>query len=178
LSGIEVVLRRERAVISAGLAAIVGLAWAYIWLGAGMGMSAIDMTALSLFPHRQHDVVGEMASTWPIIIAMWWVMMIAMMTPSAAPLILLYGLVLRRNAKLSQDVYIPSLLLLAGYLAAWLVFAVAAAALQMALQPAGLISQMMLWSKSATLSAALLAIAGLRRAPAPASRRRSRSARS
>jgi predicted metal-binding membrane protein len=161
LSGIEAVLRRERAVIAAGLAAIVALAWVYIWLGAGMGMSAIDMTALSLFPHRQDDVIGEMASTWPIITAMWWVMMIAMMTPSAAPLILLYGLVLRRNATLSQDVYIPSLLLLAGYLVAWLVFAVAAAALQKALQPTGLISQMMLWSKSATLSATVLAAAGL-----------------
>jgi predicted metal-binding membrane protein len=161
LSGIEAVLRRERAVIAAGLAAIVALAWVYIWLGAGMGMSAIDMTALSLFPHRQDDVIGEMASAWPIITAMWWVMMIAMMTPSAAPLILLYGLVLRRNATLSQDVYIPSLLLLAGYLVAWLVFAVAAAALQKALQPTGLISQMMLWSKSATLSATVLAATGL-----------------
>ena len=31
------------------------------------------------------------AGYWLIVIAMWWVMMIAMMTPSAAPMILLYG---------------------------------------------------------------------------------------
>ena len=158
---IEAVLRRERPVIAAGLAAVAALAWVYLWRGAGMGMSAIDMTTLSLFPHRQADVMGEMDSTWPVIVAMWWVMMIAMMTPSAAPLVLLYGLVLRRHAAPGHSAYLPSLLLLAGYLVVWLAFAVAAAALQKALQPAGLLSAMMLSSKSAALSAAVLAAAGL-----------------
>ena len=147
--------------IAAGLAAVAALAWVYLWRGAGMGMSAIDMTTLSLFPHRQADVMGEMDSTWPVIVAMWWVMMIAMMTPSAAPLVLLYGLVLRRHAAPGHSAYLPSLLLLAGYLVVWLAFAVAAAALQKALQPAGLLSAMMLSSKSAALSAAVLAAAGL-----------------
>jgi predicted metal-binding membrane protein len=161
LTGIEVILRRERALIAAGLTAVVVLAWLYIWRGAGMGMSAVDMTTLSLFPHRQADVPGAMDSTWPIVAAMWWVMMVAMMTPSAAPLMLLYGLVLRRHATPGQNTYLLSLVLLAGYLVAWLAFSLAAAALQMALQPRGLLSAMMLWSKSATLSAAVLAAAGL-----------------
>ena len=161
MTGIEGVLRRERAVTAAGLTVVVALAWLYLWRGAGMGMSAIDMTTLSLFPHRQADVMGEMNSTWPVVITMWWVMMIAMMTPSAAPLVLLYGLVLRRHAASGQNAYSPSLLLLAGYLVVWLAFSIAAAALQKALQPAGLLSEMMLWSKSAPLSAAILAAAGL-----------------
>jgi len=161
LIGIEAVLRRERAVVSAGLAAVLALSWAYLWHGAGMGMSAIDMTTLSLFPHRQPEVMGEMESAWPVVVAMWWVMMVAMMTPGAAPLVLLYGVVLRRHAAQAPGVHLLSLLLLAGYLAVWLVFAVAAAALQKALQPAGLLSGMMLWSKSAALSAAVLAAAGL-----------------
>ncbi len=154
-------MRRERAVAAAGLAVLVVLAWIYLWDGAGMGMSAVDMTALSLFPHRQADVLGEMDTTWPVVVAMWWVMMIAMMTPSAAPLVLLYGVVLRRHAAPGQNVSLPSLLLLAGYLVVWLAFAVFASAMQKALQPAGLISEMMLWSKSAALSAAVLAAAGL-----------------
>ena len=159
--GIEGVLRRERAVIAAGLVAMVALAWIYLWHGAGMGMPALAMTSLSLFPHLQADVMGSMDDAWPVVIAMWWVMMIAMMTPSAAPLVLLYGLVLRRHAAVSQNAYLPSLLLLAGYLTVWLAFAVAATALQKALQPAGLISEMMLWSRSAALSADVLAAAGL-----------------
>jgi len=119
-------------VIAAGLAVMVVLAWAYLWAGAGSGMSAVDMTTLSLFPHRQADVMGEMESAWPVVIAMWWVMMIAMMTPSAAPLVLLYGLVLRRHAAIRQNAYLLSLLLLSGYLVVWLAFSVAAAALQKA----------------------------------------------
>lgn len=147
--------------IAAGLTVMVVLAWAYLWEGAGMGMSAVDMTTLTLFPHRQADVMGGMDSTWPVVVAMWWVMMIAMMMPSAAPLVLLYGFVLRRHAAPGQNAYLPSLLLLSGYLVVWLAFSVAAAALQKALQPAGLLSEMMLWSKSAALSATVLATAGL-----------------
>ena len=158
---IEGVLRRERVVLAAGLVAMVLFAWNYLWAGAGMGMSALDMTALSLFPHLQADIAGSMDASWLVVTAMWWVMMVAMMTPSAAPLVLLYGLVLRRHAGVGQNVYLPSLLLLSGYLAAWLAFAVAAAALQKALEPTNLISEMMLWSRSAVLSAAVLFAAGL-----------------
>ena len=155
------VLRRERAVLIAGLVGLVGLSWVYLWYGAGMGMSALDMTALSLFPHLHADVAGSMDAEWPVVVGMWWVMMIAMMTPSAAPLVLLYGLVLRRHAVAHENVYIPSILLLTGYLTVWLAFAFAATAFQKALEPAGFISEMMLWSRSAVLSALVLAVAGL-----------------
>jgi len=161
MTAIEAVLRRERAVIIAGLVAIVVLAWAYVWQGAGMGMSAVSMTTLSLFPHRLADMPGAMHSSWLIVVSMWWVMMIAMMTPSAAPLVLLYGAVLRRHAAPGRNTYLLSLVLLAGYLVVWLAFSVVAAALQKALQPAGLLSEMMLWSRSAVLSAAVLAAAGI-----------------
>ena len=161
MTGIEGVLRRERAVIAAALAAVVALAWIYLWRGAGMGMSATDMTTLSLFPHQQADVMGEMGSSWPVVVAMWWVMMVAMMTPSAAPLVLLYGRVLRHHSAAGEIAYVSPLFVVAGYLAVWLVFSLGAAALQEALLDAGLISAMMLWSKSALLSAAVLAAAGV-----------------
>lgn len=154
-------LRHERIVIAAGLVGVVVVAWAYLWHGAGMGMSARDMTTLSLFPHLQAEVGGSMSADLPVVIAMWWVMMIAMMTPSSAPLILLYGLVLRRHAKKGKDVVILTFLLLSGYLTAWLAFAGIATAFQQLLEPAGLISEMMLWSRSKVLSALVLAMAGL-----------------
>jgi len=157
---VESILRRERAVIAVGLATVVALAWAYLWQGAGMGMSALEMTALSLFPHLQADAMGAMDAAWPVVIAMWWVMMIAMMTPSAAPLVLIYGVVLRRHAGTGRNAYVLSLLLLAGYLTVWLAFSIAAATLQKALQP-DFLSEMMLWSRSAALSAIVLAAAGI-----------------
>jgi predicted metal-binding membrane protein len=157
-------LRRERAVTALGLAVLTLLAWFYVWQGAGMGMSALDMTAATLFPHVQPDPMPGMAlpaTPWITVIAMWWVMMIAMMTPSAAPLVLLYDRVIR-HASARGDVRLASpLFLIAGYLATWLVFAVAAAALQYALERAGLISAMVLWSKSAWLSCVVLVSVGI-----------------
>jgi predicted metal-binding membrane protein len=160
VSAIETVLRRERAVIALGMAALAALGWLCLLSGAGMGMPALHMTVLALFPHLRPEVSGEMQSAWPVVVAMWWVMMVAMMTPSAAPLVLLYGRVLRHHAG-QASAYGSSVLLLAGYLAVWTAFALAAAALQMLLERTGLISSMMLWSKSAVLSASVLALAGV-----------------
>lgn len=160
---LEPVLRRERAVVAAGLAAMVALAWLYLWGGAGMGMSALDMTRATLFPHREADMGGEMEATVPVVVLMWWIMMIAMMTPSAAPLVLLYARVARQHAgnPPAGTAIAPAAFLAAGYLLVWLLFSVVAAAVQHLLQPAGLISGMMLWSKTAALSATVLAAAGL-----------------
>jgi len=155
MSAIEAVLRRERAVVALAMTALTGLAWLYLWRGAGMGMPALHMTALALFPHLHPDPGGEMHATLPMVAAMWWVMMIAMMTPSVAPLVLLYLRVARHHQR-----YAGAALLLLGYLLVWAGFAIVAAAAQLLLQPAGLLSPMMLWSKSAVLSAAVLALAG------------------
>lgn len=161
MTAVAGILRRERALIAAQLVVLSGLAWWYLWHGAGMGMSALDMTKISLFPHLQPDMAGEMAPAFAVVVAMWWTMMIAMMTPGAAPLVLLYERVLRHHAGEAGTAFVPSLFLLAGYLAVWLAFSIAAAALQRLLEPAGLISSMMLWSRSALLSATVLAAAGL-----------------
>ena len=159
--GPAALLRHDRTIIAAGIAAVVALSWAYIWQGAGMGMSALDMTALSFFPHRQAGMEGGMEASWWVVAAMWWVMMVGMMTPSAAPLVLLYSKVLERDTQPPAQRYACTVLLLAGYLAVWLAFSAVAATAQKMLEPSGLISEMMLWSRSAWLSALVLAAAGL-----------------
>lgn len=159
--GIDFVLGRQRIWLSVGLVVMVGLAWLYVWQGAGMSMPAWDMTAANLFPHHQPDVPGDMGASSLLIVVMWWVMMITMMTPSAAPLILLYHRVLEHGTVHATKAGTASWVLLAGYLAAWLGFSIVAAMLQEALQASGLLSGMMWWSKRAWLSAALLAATGL-----------------
>jgi predicted metal-binding membrane protein len=165
VSALETALKRERTIVVAGLVATTLLAWLYILQGAGMGMTAPAMTKIALFPHLTPEPMANMSMStisWITLVAMWWVMMLAMMIPSAAPLILLYGRVMRHAAEQNQTThYIPSALLLGGYLLVWFAFSVAAAALQYALQRAGLISSMMLWSRSALLSAAVLGVAGI-----------------
>jgi predicted metal-binding membrane protein len=146
------------AVAAFGLAVVAGLSWIWLWQGAGMGMSALDMSALVFFPHARPEAAGSMDPSLATTILMWWVMMAAMMTPGAAPLVLLYRRVLaHRNMERAASL---SMALLCGYLVAWLGFSIAAALLQKALQPTGLLSPMMLWSKNAWLSAAVLGAAG------------------
>jgi len=166
VSTVESVLQRERIVIGAGLAVLTVLAWVYVWRGAGMGMSALAMTKLALFPHLTPEPMPDMIMppiTWVTVTLMWWVMMVAMMVPSAAPLILLYGRVMRHaeGQRHVASAYLQTTLLTTGYLAAWLAFSIVATALQYAFQRTGLISHMMLWSQSTWLSAIVLAGAGL-----------------
>ena len=90
--------------------------------------------------------------------AMWSVMMAAMMLPSAAPLILLYGAAARRSPQPTsrRNTYA----LAAGYLAAWAAFSLAATALQRALASLLFISPMM-EAGSSRVSATLLILAGI-----------------
>ena len=40
-SPLEPLLKRDRVIVVAGLAVVVGLAWIYLLMGAGMGMTAL-----------------------------------------------------------------------------------------------------------------------------------------
>jgi predicted metal-binding membrane protein len=90
--------------------------------------------------------------------AMWSVMMTAMMLPSAAPLILLYGAAARRSPQRTARRHTYALA--AGYLAAWTAFSLAATALQRALASLLLVSPMM-EAGTPRVSATLLVVAGV-----------------
>ena len=163
----ESLLRRERLIVAAGLAVISALAWAYVLSGAGTGMSVRAMSRLAISPGA---LAGGMAMStewslayWLVMLLMWWVMMVAMMLPSAAPTILLYSRVMRHeqsSGRAGIDVA-PTADFAAGYLATWLGFSAFATLLQFALERAGLVSSMMMWSLDPWLSAGVLLAAGL-----------------
>ena len=112
----EGIARRARLVTLAGLAVLALLAWLYLLSGAGMQPMA-GMEGMATPPG------------WPLVATMWAVMMVAMMLPSAAPAVLLYGTVHRRSSAGAP----PTFAFLAGYLACWTAFAMLAAALQLAI---------------------------------------------
>ncbi len=120
---IEVLLRRDRWVTSAGLVVLVLLAGAHTVAGAGMGMDAWQMTSLALFPHATGMAMAPTDWTPPyfaLVVAMWWTMMVAMMTPTAAPTILLYARVHRQAQLRGQAAALaPTAPFAAGYLAIW-----------------------------------------------------------
>jgi predicted metal-binding membrane protein len=90
--------------------------------------------------------------------AMWTVMMTGMMLPSAAPLVVLYGVAARRSAP--QTAARQTYALAAGYLLTWTAFSLGATALQRALSSLLLLSPMMEAANS-RVSAALLIVAGV-----------------
>ena len=86
--------------------------------------------------------------------------MIAMMTPSAAPTLLLFT-ALKRHGKDKRHAATYSLLFLAGYLLIWALFALSAAFLQWGLGTIGLASGSMMTINSNVLAGVVLLGAGL-----------------
>jgi predicted metal-binding membrane protein len=111
------------------------------------GASAWMMTPVWDAPH--------LALLW----AMWAVMMVGMMLPSASPMLLLYATVARRSATTASAASRQSYALAAGYAAVWLLFSVAATALQLFFARLSLVSAMMEVTNPA-VGAALLLLAG------------------
>ena len=113
-------LLRDRFWILFGLFAMTGLAWLYT---AGLVGPLHDSAMHSSGAHAHHGS----SAPFSLLLAMWIVMMVAMMLPTAAPMILTYASLSRRQKPGSRvRTSVPALVL--GYLAAWLSFSVLAAA--------------------------------------------------
>jgi predicted metal-binding membrane protein len=74
-----------------------------------------------------------------LLVLMWLVMMIAMMTPSVAPLILVFARV-NRERKQQDHPFVNAGYLITGYFLVWAVFSVAATSLQWLLQQISLLN--------------------------------------
>ena len=140
----EAVLRRDRLVVVGALVAVIATAWIWIVLGAGTGTGAVAMTQMAGMPDM--DMMMERA-VWTLgyaglIFAMWWVMMVAMMLPGAAPMLLLFARV-NRTQKVRDRPYVRTGFFAAGYLAAWGGFSALAAGLQWRLEQLDLLGPMM-----------------------------------
>lgn len=153
----EAVLRRDRVVVVAALLLVIALSWLWIVTGAGTGMSAIEMARMP------SDMIMTPAIWTPtyaaLMFLMWWVMMVAMMLPSAAPVLLIFARI-SRHGSVTKEPWTPTGCFAAGYFVVWAGFSAAATALQWALEGSGLLSAMM--ATTATwLGAVILIGAGL-----------------
>lgn len=158
-SPLEAALARHRTVSIAALVILTSLAWVWLLAGAGMGMGPF----ISLTPLNGDGGVSGMAAPWNVghftlVFSMWWIMMVAMMLPSAAPMILLYS----RSATAhfgNAGAATGSFLL--GYLLAWGGFSFLATTLQYALETGDVFAPMVMAMQSRTLAAAILIAAGI-----------------
>ncbi len=161
----ETLLRRERLLLGLSLALICVLSWWYLLAGAGTGMSTLAMTTWEFPPpvYRSSGGSNWEIAYWLVMLCMWWVMMIAMMLPSAAPMIFLYARVVRhhKGSHAQAPLMVPTGSFLLGYLLCWLGFSLVATVLQWFLERAGLVHGMLMWSSSHALSATFLFAAGV-----------------
>ena len=155
-SALEQALRRDRVAVIAAIIIIAIIAWAYtVYLAeSGMGMGEMQMS-MAMANMRSWGVAD-----FGIMYVMWLVMMIAMMAPSAAPMLLMFASLNRRRQE-QEAPYVPTVIFLAGYVLVWGAFSLAATAGNWGLHQASLLSSMMGASTSAYLGGALLLAAGV-----------------
>jgi predicted metal-binding membrane protein len=177
-------LRRDRVVVATALGLITLLAWAYvIFLSshiampadlppaetaapsggmAGMDMGSGEAATDDMGGMQMNDIVGPLAPSfraWApadvgFVFAMWSVMMIGMMTPSVAPMVLLYAAAGRKAAEGGVAVA-STIWFFAGYIAVWIAFSAVATLLQWGLTELALLTPMMA-AGSALLGGVLL----------------------
>ena len=185
----ESILRRDRSVVLAGLGAILLLSWTYMgylaWdmnsmmemgsggmetgSAAGMDMatasSAMAMSAGELdMGSAGMEMVMPAVQPWGMMdflmmFVMWTIMMFAMMTPSAAPMVLTYTKINRQSGASLGPISGTGIFFL-GYLLIWTAFSAAATLAQGGLHAATLLSPMM-ETTSPILGGIILIAAGL-----------------
>jgi predicted metal-binding membrane protein len=145
---------RNRLLALGGLSAVIALSWFYlVRMNAGMSHSygGMDhMAMMAMAPRLPEQILAAFI--------MWSVMMVAMMLPTALPAVTVFDNLARRRG-LQTGSASPVALFVAGYVAAWTGFAAVAAAAQVVLSRAALLTPM-LQSASIALSAVILLAAG------------------
>ncbi|MBM1173854.1 DUF2182 domain-containing protein [Microvirga arabica] len=167
-AALDLVLRRDRVVVLAALGALAALAWAYVlWLAAAMDGShtaMTDMSGMGMSEMNMAEMAGPSLRAWGatdfgFMFAMWAVMMVGMMLPSAAPMVLIYAGV-ARQAQARHKPFAATAWFVGGYLLAWTIFALVATLVQWSLEQALVLTPMMK-SASTALGGAILIAAGV-----------------
>jgi predicted metal-binding membrane protein len=147
-------LSRDRIIVLLALLGVTTLAWLYL-IADRQRMTDMDMPGMPDMAMPVSWGAAEFALTF----AMWWIMMLGMMLPSAAPTILTFATMARRQRGRGQR-FVPASVFTIGYLLVWGGFCVLAALLQWGLDKAALLSPM-LATRSALIGGTLFILSGL-----------------
>jgi len=139
----EFVQKRYRIVVIVGLVAITALAWMYV-LQLASSMSGLETNGGLGMEAGQMEMSMPQTAIWRsgdilLTFLMWAVMMVAMMTPSAIPMILTYASLNRRRYANETPFFAVAVFLL-GYLIVWLSFSGVATFVQWGFHSATLLS--------------------------------------
>lgn len=145
---------RDRLLALVIISAITALGWLYlVRMNAAMPNDHGGMGQM-IMPTMMPDMTEQLVSAAVV----WSIMMVAMMLPTALPAVMVFDGLSRRRVPHGQPA-VSTGLFIAGYLAVWTGYSVLAAAGQVALSHAALLTPM-LKSTSQALSVAILLAAG------------------
>jgi predicted metal-binding membrane protein len=135
------ILRRDRTVVLAALLFLTALAWIYLLHpGGSMTMPPADSAMPGMDMGEETIPVPTPWTPENILLtfSMWLVMMVGMMTPSVAPVILIYAR-LGRQAETHRRPFGATSWFAGGYFLAWTGFSLTATIAQLALRSAALL---------------------------------------
>ena len=155
---LERVLRRDRAIVLVALTGLTLLAWGYMAYEA-WAMYRTGVCSCAGLKMSGPDLAPWSAWTLLPLFLMWAEMMVAMMIPTAAPMILTFAAVNRKRRE-QQGPYVPAGLFLLGYVIIWTGFSTFAAFGQWVLHGKALLSPMMV-STSPVFGGGLLIATGV-----------------
>lgn len=171
---LSIVLEKDNLIVYLSIFLIVIITGLYTIFGIGMPMSAIEMTKMSgIFGMSSSMEMNmnmgsnnmDMKNRWSISMAismflMWWLMMIAMMTPSAAPTLLLFHN-LKKIGSEGKKALSYTYLFLFGYLIIWAIFSLIACIIHKFFDTSSITDAAMMQLKSVQFSGILLITAGV-----------------
>jgi predicted metal-binding membrane protein len=150
----------DRWIVHVSIAVLTALAWvALLWYVRSMPMAATGMTEFPGVDMRTALVREWSAGEIRFLFPMWAIMMVAMMTPSVTPMILMYAHVARESSE-ERKPLIATGWFTAGYLLSWTVFSLVAASAQGLLERTAWLDPMMA-PASNSIGGAILIVAGL-----------------
>jgi len=150
----QAVVQRDRKIVLSGLAAVILLTTVYTVYMARELHVPVDM---AMMPTAHISLTGH--NDFLLLFTMWAVMQVAMMSPTAVPMILMYSKIERHNQPQRFPFFRISLFFM-GYLILWAVFSSVFALLQMGMHSASLLSPTMA-TNNPWLSGGILIAAGL-----------------
>src|SRR6516165_10148435 len=146
-------LRQDHAMVVLCASAIALLGWAYLFYQ-GWAMQHMDLVAMAMPSTGAWGPVDLL-----LVFTMWAVMMVAMMVPSATPMLLAFATISCSRCAQGRT-FVPLWVFLTGYLVLWTAFSLAATLAQWGLDSLALISPMMT-ATSPLLGSLLLITAGV-----------------
>jgi predicted metal-binding membrane protein len=145
-------LSREEWSVLAALGFVTLLSWAYLFYDAAR---MADLPACCAIPRWSSFHLADLL----MLAVMWTIMMVAMMLPSAAPMILLFARITRQRRDAGRP-YTSTFLFASGYVIVWTAFSLAATLLQWGLHESALLSRDMA-SANTWFGGGLLLAAGI-----------------